>query len=254
MGFITKTFSHLGGTFLGRLWETAAGGPLVTTSLPVDQWGTPIDFSQLPEIATEFRDMQMAAGTPEAIATGQKGQLQGDRYKVLRVSLAQGGREAPFFLLREVYGQTVFSNTASPVVASIGLAMDSRVNKPVAARVINGVHRVNSAAAGLYSEKVYTGPMRWGRLRARVTAAYPVYVKLYDLAEKPTDAAIKANPELYPPVLTIECDAGATTDISLHDYVAEKGLVLRITKLGTDGDDTAIALGDIRSLNLSYAR
>ena len=254
MGFVNRSFSHLGGTIVARLWETIAGGPLVTTSMPVDVNGAGIDFSKPPVTAAQHRDMRLAAGTPLVIAANEEGVDQCDAYSVRRVSIAQGGREAPYHLLRDVFGQTVFSNTATVVVASVGLSMDSRVAKPVTSRVINAVHRINSVAAGVYAEKIYTGPMRWGRLRARVTSTYPVYAKLYDLAEKPTEAAIKANPELYPPVLTIECDPAATLDISLHDYIAQNGLVLRITKGAADGDDTPVALGDIRSLNLSYAR
>lgn len=250
MGFITKTFSHLGGTFIGRLWETAAGGPLVTTSLPVDQWGTPIDFSQLPEIATEFRDMQMAAGTPEAIATGQKGQLQGDRYKVLRVSLAQGGREAPFFLLREMLGQQVFSNTGAPVLTSVGLRMDGRVNKPVADRTVNENCRINAHPDGVFAKLEYVGPCQLSDFFIISGAPVSLVVRLYDLAALPDEA----NLALTPPKYSYEIKAGETRDKNLNRAFFEKGLVVRITRGLGDTDKTALVAGDFRSFNLPYAR
>lgn len=248
MSFVSKMFAHMGGSFLGKLWDAGNGGPLTPVSLAVDQYGTPIDFSVPPIIAGRYRNYKLAAGTPSAVAEGEQTVFETDRFGAIRVSFSQDGCEAPAYPLRDPTGAQVFSNTRTPVVASLGLAMDSRNQKPTAARVINGVHRFNTVAAGVYSDLVYAGTARLGRVRLRSAATYPLYLKAYDSATKIDEAALPA------PVMIFELEPNAVTDMSLGDYVVLNGLALRITKAIEDNDKTAIALGDVRSFNLLYAR
>lgn len=249
MSFVTKLFSHKDGTFLARLWETVAGGPLIPAHMSVDRYGEAADFSAPLEIVGMYRDFRLGSGQkPPTLAPGERGLPMLDKYQVPRASLAVEGVETDAYPPRDFAGTQVFSANRVPMVASYGVALDSRNQKPTANRVVNGVHRFNAIAAGVYSELVYAGPARLGRVRLRSAAAYPIFLKAYDSATKIDEAA------LPPPAMIFELEPNAVSDISFGDYVVLNGLALRITKLIDDGDKTAITLNDLRSFNLLYAR
>lgn len=247
MGFINKLLAHKGGTFAGRFWRNS-DDTLTPVSVAVDQYGNAIDFSVPPILGGMHRDFRLAAGTPPPVAAGEQTVVQTDAYGSWRVSFAQGGREAPYYPLRDPVGAQTFSNTGAPVFASLGLSIDSRNQKPTAARVMNGVHRFNTVAAGIYSDIVYAGQARLGRARLRVNAAYPLFLKAYDSATKIDEA------NLPPPAMVFELEPNAVSDIMFADYVVLNGLALRITKFVEDNDKSALAAGDVRSFNLLYAR
>ena len=249
MSFVTKLFAHKDGTFLARLWETVAGGPLIPAHLAIDRYGEAADFSAPIETVGMYRDFRLPSGQkPPKLAAGERGLPMVDAYQASRSSLCADGVEADAYPTRDFVGQQVFSNNRAPILASYGLALDSRNQKPTVNRVVNGVHRFNSVLAGVYSELVYAGPARLGRVRLRSAAAYPTFLKVYDSATKIDEAALPA------PTMIFELEPNAVSDIPFSDYVVLNGLALRITKAIEDGDKTAIALNDIRSFNLLYAR
>jgi len=250
MSFVTKLFAHKDGTFLARLWETVAGGPLVAAHMSVDKWGEPADFSAPIEVVGMYRDFRLGSGQkPPTLAPGERGLPMLDKYQVQRASLAVEGVETDAFPPRDFAGTQVFSANRVPMIASYGVAFDSRNQKPTANRVVNGVHRFNTVAAGVYSALVYTGPARLVRMRLRNAAAYPVFLKIYDSATAIDEAAA-----LPAPVMTYELEPNAVADLSFGDYVVLAGLAIRMTKSIEDDNKTALALGDIRSFNLLYAR
>lgn len=250
MSFVTKLFAHKDGTFLARLWETVAGGPLTPAHLAVDKWGEAADFSAPVETVGMYRDFRLPAGQkPPTLAPGERGVPMFDRYQVPRASLAAEGVEADAFPSRDFTGPVIFAGNRAPVIAAISVAFDVRNQKQTAVRVVNSVHRFNSIVAGVYNAFVHAGPARLVRVRLRNAAAYPVFLKIYDVA-----VAIDEAAALPAPVMTYELEPNAVSDLSFGDYVVLAGLAVRMTKSIEDDNKTALALGDIRSFNMLYAR
>lgn len=250
MSFVTKLFSHKDGTFLARLWETVAGGPLIPAHLSVDRYGEAADFSAPIETVGMYRDFRLGSGQkPPTLAPGERGLPMLDKYQASRASLCVEGVETDAFPPRDFAGTEVFSANRVPMVAAYSVALDSRTRKPTAMRVVNDAYRANRAADGVLSAVAYVGPVELESLFIDVLATVPVYVRLHDLAALPDEA----NLALTPPKLLFRLREGART-LPLGKMTFLNGLVVRVTRGVADSDKTALVAGDFEALNVTYAR
>ena len=245
MPFVSKTLVDANGVEFPGLFYDAGGAGIIPVSVAVDRFATPVDFSTKPMIGGLYNDMRLGAGkVPPLVAIGDTATIQSDKYGVMRVSIAQDGREMVCATMTTMVNQQVFSNTGLALLGSMPANIDGRTNKITFDRCVNSNWRLATAAASTNATLIYSGASRLIRLQGQCATDAVSYVKIYDIATAPTQSSV--------PAMVFE--VAGTFSLDLCSLVMLNGIAIRITRSIADNDNTAINAGDVRALNLTYAR
>ncbi|WP_294327029.1 hypothetical protein [uncultured Sphingomonas sp.] len=251
MPFVTRKMIDADGVeFVGTFFDPG-NGALMAVSMAVDRYMNPADFTGVPSLAGEYRDMRLPAGqVPPVIAIGNTGTFQTDRYRVTRVSFAQDGKEMVCMAMTSIIGPQVFSNTGLAILGSMPARIDGRTNRITLERTTNANYLLPTSAATTNAAVAYTGPARLCRLQGWCKAGTMAVIRINDGSAVPTKATTAP--------LQFVVKGHATEDrefsIDLCDMVMVTGIALRITRNLASDDDVAIGAGDVYGLNLTYAR
>lgn len=126
-----------------------------------------------------------------------------------------------------------------PNSATFSMARASRPN--AAARLLSAAATTNTTGGGALATA-----RALHNIRGRKATASSCFLKLYDKATAPNLAADV-------PFNTLELVANATFDLDFRGYELANGLAYAITGAAGDTDTTAIAAGDVLSLNINFA-
>jgi hypothetical protein len=106
-------------------------------------------------------------------------------------------------------------------------------------------HRLLSAAASANATLVIERPASLKGIQGHVAAATPVYLKLYDMANEPSEADTPVKTLYLPASASFSFDFPAGFDFA-------SGIGYRITGAAADADTTALVAADVLALNLDY--